>query len=324
MGRWSQILKKPVFNKELFFYEKSHYLRNGISLTEVLKLSENPQEIALSLMLQKGQALSKAMESMNCFKSRELHLIALAEETGDLAGVFERISQTLKEERVLKEKIIGILIYPALLLLATGLFFIGALYFILPPLKEMLGALEVENTLLTVLYDFQRKVPMSVLSAGILSGGYLIVKVMQRKAVLRYLVFGKKSSAHEEMVFINDLYLLLKGGVDLMEAFHLLETEGRSCHTLRAGIEQGKTLTESMKEGGYSKLLLRYLQISEETGNMEESLHSYLVVRKTYFEEYLRRRTALLEPLSIFFLGVLLFVLSLTVMMPMMDAYEKL
>lgn len=113
MENWRPIRKKPNFNKELFFYEKSHYLKNGISLTEVLKLSENPQEAALSEQLLVGWSLSEAMGTLNLFKTREIHLVKLAEETGDLAGAFERIAQSLKEERMFKEKIIGILIYPA-------------------------------------------------------------------------------------------------------------------------------------------------------------------------------------------------------------------
>lgn len=324
MENWRQILKKPYFNKELFFYEKSHYLRNGISLTEILKLSENPQEAALSDQLLVGWSLSDAMATMNLFKIREIYLIRLAEETGDLAGAFERISQSLKEERLFREKIIGILIYPALLLAATVVFFIGALYYILPPLKEMLSTLEVDNMLLSSLYKFQLSIPMPVLSTALFILIYASVKVLQRKKVFRYLVFGKKWVEHEEMTFINELYLLLKGGVDLMEALHLLEEGGSSCVKLREGIQEGKSLTESLQQGEYSKLLVRYVQISEETGNLEESLQSYLLVRKTFFEEYLRRRTALLEPLSIFILGALLFLLSMAVMMPMMDAYEKL
>lgn len=324
MENWRPIRKKPNFNKELFFYEKSHYLKNGISLTEVLKLSENPQEEALSEQLLVGWSLSEAMGTLNLFKTREIHLVKLAEETGDLAGAFERIAQSLKEERMFKEKIIGILIYPALLLVATVVFFIGALYYILPPLKEMLSTLEVENMLLSSLYMFHLSVPMPVLSAASLILIYVAVKVLQRKKVLRYLVFGKKWVEHEEMTFINELYLLLKGGIDLMEALHLLDEGGRSCLKIREAIKEGKSLTESLQEGGYSKLLVRYVQISEETGNLEESLQAYLLVRKTFFEEYLRRRTALLEPLSIFVLGALLFLLSMAVMMPMMDAYEKL
>ncbi|WP_313119991.1 type II secretion system F family protein, partial [Proteiniclasticum ruminis] len=213
MENWRQILKKPYFNKELFFYEKSHYLRNGISLTEILKLSENPQEAALSDQLLVGWSLSDAMATMNLFKIREIHLIRLAEETGDLAGAFERISQSLKEERLFREKIIGILIYPALLLAATVVFFIGALYYILPPLKEMLSTLEVDNMLLSSLYKFQLSIPMPVLSTALFILIYASVKVLQRKKVFRYLVFGKKWVEHEEMTFINELYLLLKGGV---------------------------------------------------------------------------------------------------------------
>lgn len=324
MASLKRIQKRSAFNKELFFFEKSSYLKNGISLIETLRLSESPEEKLLAGYLQDGHTLCEAMTTMDLFKERELHLIHLAEETGDLADTFDRIAQILKEERVLKEKVIGILIYPTLLLLATVVFFIGALYYILPPLKEMLSTLEVENKVLSVLYEFQLMIPMSVVVAVFFILSFLMFKFLQHKKIFRFLVFGKMTEEHEEMLFINELYLLLKGGVNLLEAFQLLETEERSCDILMEGIKEGKTLTESMRDGGYSKLLLRYLQISEETGNMEESLQAYLLVRKTYFEEYLKRRTALLEPLSIFVLGIVLFVLSLTVMMPMMDAYEKL
>lgn len=319
-----RIRKEPPFNREQFFYEKSHYLHHGISFIEILSLSDSLVERKLSEEIQNGVSLSEAMKGLGLFLDKEIHMISLAEETGDLSGVFSRISTALLEERKLKEKILGILIYPLLLLAATAVFFLGALYFILPSLYEMLQGLDVHHGVLFFFYTMQQTIPLPILAGIFILGGYNLLVLLKKKRYLNRWIFGRKLYEYEEMKFVDALYLLLKAGIDLMEAFHLLAEEGYSCTGIAEGIREGVSLSESFQNVGSTSLLVRYLKVSEETGNMEESLFAYLLLRKAYFEEYMKRRTALLEPISVFVLGCILFLMSLLLLMPMLDAYENL
>lgn len=317
-------ISKEKFSKEKFFYEKGNYLRNGISLTEALVISEDKTDLKLREMILDGLRLCDAMKSLNVFKDRELSLIRLAEETGDIAGTFESIHITLKDERELKEKIMTVLLYPLLLLVSAVIFFLAAVYYIVPPLHTMLMGLGTENKILAVIYEIGRKIPfgfMSLILILIVSCG--ILNLRDKEKLFR-LVLGKNMKKYQELRFIDELQLLSGGGLDLLECFKLLEGEGYPCHGLAERIIEGTGFKEAFREEGYSSLLVGYLTIAEETGDYHVAFQSYIKLQKVYFRDFLKKRTAMIEPLSIVIMGAVVFMVSFLIMIPMLDAYENL
>lgn len=315
--------KGNAYQKEVFFHEKSHYLHYGMNFTELLILSDREEDQRLRENLLEGKPLSEAMESLGCFSKKELTLIKFSEETGHVAEAFDTLYESLKGAREFREKILGLLLYPLILLFATLVFFFFALYFIIPPMDEMLGAMGQQHSLLRGLNHFQAQVPMPYIAIITLMSGYVVYKKMNRQKLV-HIIFGKQYKNYEEMHTMESLYLLLHGGINILEALEILLAEGYEVAYLLDGIKEGASLSFLLEKKEASSLLLQYLRLAEETGNLEEGLFSYLLVQKAFFKELLRKKTALLEPMAIAIMGVLVFLLSMLLTLPMLDAYESL
>jgi len=315
--------KGKHFQKEVFFHEKSHYLKYGMNFTELLLLSDREEDQRLRQSLLAGKPLSEAMEDLECFSKKELTLIKFSEETGHVAEAFDTLYQSLKGAREFREKILGLLLYPLILLFATMVFFFFALYFIIPPMDEMLGAMGQHQTVLRGLNDFQAQIPMPYFVMIFIIGIYMVYKRMNPQSVLP-IIFGKQYKNYEEMQSMESLHLLLRGGINILEALEILLAEGYEVRYLVEGVKEGESLSLLLEQREASSLLLQYLRLAEETGDLEEGLFSYLLVQKAFFKEFLRKKTALLEPTAIAIMGVLVFLLSMLLTLPMLNAYESL
>jgi len=320
----SVIHKNIKFRSEKFFYEKGNYLQNGIALTEALLLSDDDVDKRLRENIINGMRLSEAMKSLELFSNREISLIKLAEETGDLAGAFQSIYVSLKEQRELNSKIMTVLIYPMILLGTAYIFLVSAIYYIVPPLHEMLKELGTENTFLKYINYIHLNIPIEVLLILTASLIFFLAKTYKRKDKIFRLVLGSKTTRYEEMIFIEELTLLSIGGLDLIEIFRILMEEGYPCEILLSSIEDGVGLKDAFQNEGYSPGLLSYLTMAEETGNYTDAFQSYVKLQKVYFKDYLKRKTALIEPAAIIIMGVLVFVVAYIIMIPMLGAYENL
>ena len=312
------------FRKEKFFYEKGNYLSNGISLTEALLISEDSTDLKLRELILDGHRLYDAMKALDVFKERELSLVRLAEETGDISGTFESIHITLRDERELNEKIMTVLLYPILLLSSALVFFVASVYYIVPPLHTMLMGLGTENMVLAFIYEISLRIPFGIMSFVFILLIFFGVMQLKEKEKLFRLVLGKSMKKYRELRFIDELQLLSGGGLDLLECFKLLEEEGYPCSGLAERIREGTGFKEAFRKEGYSQLLVGYLTMAEETGDYHVAFQSYIKLQKVYFRDFLKKRTAMIEPLSILVMGFVVFLVSFIIMIPMLDAYENL
>ena len=138
------------------------------------------------------------------------------------------------------------------------------------------------------------------------------------------MVLGGKNKLFKELQFIEQFHTLNQGGMNLISIFDVLSKEGYDTLSLKTSIEEGLTLEDAFNKEHYSKLLLRYLNLSGETGNYDEALESYLAIQRLYFKDLLKKKTALIEPISILIMGFMVFLVSFLIMMPLLSAYETL
>ena len=315
---------KEKLSKEKFFYEKAIYLGNGINLTEALEISENAEDLMLREKLLRGEKLSEAMGQMNLFNNRELSLVRLSEETGNMGDTFKNLYEAIREERELNSKIRTVLIYPLVLLFTAMVFLVAAVYFICPPLNDMLLSMNTENGILKSITYLSQVVPFSLACMLLLLLMLLLVRVLLKKELIFRLVLGKKKNRFLEMRFLEEFKYLIEGGMDVVSTLDLLVKEGYEDRRIKGDVLEGKLLSEAFKSAGFSKVLISYLRVAEETGDYIEALKSYLVVEKLYFQGLLKKKTAMIEPMAILIMGTVVFLVAFIVMIPMLDAYENI
>lgn len=335
MAFWKKILdikksrlrlmtKKIPFTKEKFFYEKASYLKNGMSMLDALDITGEASDDLIKAGLLAGQDLSFAMEGTGLFQGREIGLIRLSEETGDLHGSFLKLYTQAKEDRELKQKMMTLLLYPLLLLSSALLFLLVAVYFIAPPISEMLNSLNVTSPLLATISRFSQVVPFPVLLLLFFILFRLGIKRGLKEDKFNRWILGGKRKLFIEMQFMEQFQTLNQGGMNVIHIFDVLGLEGYETQSLKISIEEGMSLEQAFGKDHYSPLLLRYFKLAGETGNYEEAIDSYLAVQKLYFKDLLQKKTALIEPVSILIMGVIVFFVSFLIMMPLLSAYETL
>jgi type II secretory pathway component PulF len=91
-----------------------------------------------------------------------------------------------------------------------------------------------------------------------------------------------------------------------------------------ARLTKGEGLSDAFRKEGFSELLLSYIHMAEQTGDLPSALDSYVANRRTWFEDYLKRKTALVEPIAVILMGLAVLASASVILLPMLDAYEAL
>lgn len=308
-------------NQEHFFYELAVYTKNGMPLTDALQLLKGPQSAGILVSLMAGASLSEAFHKVGVFQEREIRLLRLAEETGALVQVFQDLHHVRKEQRELGGKIRSILMYPLFLLVSTVLFLVLALYFVVPPLHDMMQGMGADGAMLRVAERIRLMVPLEVMAGGTLLLVLLGAGLVKKDVLVYRLVLGRHQRTHWEMELSMELAQLLKGGMDLLDALGTLPDGSALGRHLVQGISEGMPLKVLFQEMGFSSMFLSYVAMAEETGDLCGALTAYAGLARNALLEVLRRRTAAIEPLSLLFMGVIVFWAAYALIMPMLDAY---
>ncbi len=278
----------------------------------------------LARQLQGGASLTDSFEGCGAFTRREVSIIRLSEETGTIGAAFRGLYEDLKEERELSGKIRTVLIYPGILISATIIFLFCAAYYLVPPIHDMISGISGRNTVLETVMAFTSVVPARVSGALCLLVMAVAFRYLMDREKMFAIVLGRKKAQYDEMMFIKEFNKLISGGMDVLKAAELLDDGVFRGQGLMERLISGEGLEAAFREEGFSGLLLSYIHMAEQTGDLPAALGSYVANRRSWFEDYLKRKTALVEPLAVIIMGLAVFASASVILLPMLDAYEAL
>lgn len=327
MWKWNPMTtskRERRFDKERFFYEYSIYLENGISLTEALRLSGNKTDGVLRDILLEGVNLSEAFRRLEVFNEREIGIIRLSEETGTIGKTFRELHDDLRETRELSNRIRTVLIYPGILFVTSILFLYAAVYFIIPPLYELVRSVSGGSLTMGFIAGIGEKVPYQAGAGAAFLLCFFTVKALFSRELVVSLVLGSRKMRYQEYLFIKEFHKLLSGGMDIFRSLGFLTGQEFRGEGLKRRIGEGENLMTAFRGEGFSEILVSYVRMAEETGDMLSALESYTSLQKSYFDDYLKRKTALFEPVAIVLMGLLVLGVAAAVLLPMLDAYEAI
>ena len=315
---------------EFFTSELALLLRSGLNIDRGLQLlAQNAQsEVfrqfakAVYERLKRGEMLSDILKDYDVFSTLYIGLVKIAEETGELSAVFEKLSQEIKYQLELRAKVMQALTYPAVILFVC----IGALLFIFNFVVPNMSSLFSEQPdlpgytrALLGLSNFMIHYQWYLIIAVTL-GLYSLWHQRQHPKVQELIVFCKvrvplvNSAAMllEQVRFNSALATMLSTGVSIDKALQLaintltvptLQTEVRQALT---GIKKGQGLADSLRQTRlYPPYFASLLAIGEESGELDRAFQEISDRSRTAFYQWVTRFTTLLEPLLILFMGAI-------------------
>jgi type II secretory pathway component PulF len=292
----------------------------------------------LQEQVETGSPLSVAMaEHPNIFDKTFRAIIAAGESAGRTADAFERLASMTKQQQQIKVKVIGALIYPALLMtMAVGVVAVLT-FFVLPRFDDLYTALDTELPWLTQLmldtsgWAMSHKV-MVMLGALVMTTlpallwrwpGFKarldasLIRIPLVGVLARQIILGK---------IIRVWGTLVESNVPLLEGLEL----SRNVTNNKAYLAMMDDLIVAVSEGNsigdvltdqplVPATLSSVIATGEQSGRMSESLMFLAGHLDEENEQSLTTLTRLVEPIILILMGLVVGVVAISLFLPLFD-----
>jgi type IV pilus assembly protein PilC len=281
-----------------------------------------------------GESLSAAFEAQGGFPVMFTTTLLAGERSGNLQEVLERYVSFQRVSLTFRKKLIGSLIYPAVLLsLVFGLmFFMFAV--VVPQFAVLYDEMGSKLPAMTLdLLAFGKFLNHNMLwivlaFAGIGYGAHrFAITERGRDFVDNFRiglpVFGKIWLKYQVALFSRTLSTLLTGGLSLVPS---LETAARSISSRRVSkavmtsittVREGKSLADALIQTKiFPDLAAEMITVGEQTGALPQMLNSVAEFFEEDVETALTASLALIEPAILLVMGVVVVFILISLYMP--------
>ncbi len=321
-------------------------LKAGVSLVEALsamvdQVEKEKLKRILSDVKQRvneGSSLGDALgQHVKVFGPLFVNMIRAGESSGALDSVLLRLAEFTEGQARLKQKIVGTMIYPAIMLVIGGGVLIMLMTVVVPKVTKIFDDMKVNlpwtTKLLIASSNFLQNYWFVVVPVFI--GGVFVFyrwtgsekgKPVWDKAVLKIPVFGPLVRQLSVARFSRTLATLLKSGVPLLNALDIVKnvitnsTMSAVVDTARDAIREGESIANPLKKSGeFPPLVYHMVGIGERSGQLEDMLLNVAESYESSVNVRIGALTALLEPMMIVLMGAVIAFVAFSILMPILQ-----
>ncbi len=321
-------------------------LKAGVSLVEALaamvdQVEKEKLKRILSDVKQRvneGSSLGDALNThVKVFGPLFVNMIRAGESSGALDAVLLRLAEFTEGQARLRQKIVGTMIYPAIMLVIGGGVLIMLMTVVVPKVTKIFDDMKVNlpwtTKLLIATSNFLQDywyfvVPVFVLGSFLLFRwtGSEKGKPVWDRIVLKVPVFGPLVRQLSVARFSRTLATLLKSGVPLLSALDIVKnvitnsTMSAVVDTARDAIREGESIANPLKKSGeFPPLVYHMVGIGERSGQLEDMLLNVAESYESSVNVRIGALTALLEPMMIVLMGAVIAFVAFSILMPILQ-----
>ncbi len=296
-----------------------------------------------------GATLSDAMGKYpKAFNKLYTKMIAAGEVGGVLDLILQRLAEFMEKAAKLKRRIIGALIYPAVVITVAAVIVLGIMYFIVPKFEEIFDDFDTDMPPLTLFligfskflggrqYDGQLPGILWVLLSPIAI--FMLFKLIRKShagkaatdwTLLKLPVVGSLAAKATIAKFTRTLGTLITAGVPILDAItitgettgnHVYETALRKVHD---SVRQGESFAEPLRQAKVTDtIVVNMIDVGEETGDLDKML---LKIADNFDEEVdvaVGSLVSLLEPIMIVVLGGIVGFIVVALFLPLVKLMQ--
>jgi type IV pilus assembly protein PilC len=327
-------------DKILFFKELAYLLGGGVSFMQALELiwdtSTNYaiKEIAktISSFIHQGKSLSYALNRLpDYFDQGDYSIVKAGEASGNLPQVLTSLAQEYVYSKDIKDKYIGALIYPTMLIIIAIVAVFGLFLLVLPNIFSIASSFTglklpwITQTLrdITLFFQNQRKLLLGILVGVSLVGWVFFSSDAGKKSRFQILLniplVGKMTKYFYLVRRCRYMKLLLNSGLSYVQTFKLLrDILGIPAYQdmisrVLDGLTKGDTIYNSLKDE--TNLIPAdvsvMIKVGEETANLSNSLDNVLHMYESDLNNLISRLAKVIEPIMLIFVGGIIVVIAL-------------
>jgi type IV pilus assembly protein PilC len=323
----------------------------GLPLVQCLDILGTQEEdknfarviLATRTDVESGASLADAMKKHpKAFDALFTNMIAAGEAGGILDTILKRLATYIEKAVKLKSQVKSAMIYPIAVIVIAALVVGAILWKVIPTFANLFAGLGAQLPLPTRIViaasnGLVRFMPFVVvgIGAGIFAfrayygtpGGRKVVDSIILKMPVLGLLMRKIAVAR----FCRTLSTLLASGVSILEALDITaRTAGNAVVEeailkTRKSIEGGETIAQPLKETKvFPAMVVQMIGVGEATGALDTMLGKIAEFYEEEVDVAVAGLLTLLEPIMIFFLGIVVGGIVIAMYLPIFDLISKL
>ncbi|MFQ5462346.1 MAG: type II secretion system F family protein [Phycisphaerae bacterium] len=336
----------PVKTLALFTRQMAMLMNSGstlvpaiASIRKQMTKSQHAEVLErLTADLEEGTPLTDALRQFpRIFDPVFCAIIAAGEASGTLAEMFERLSSIVQQRRAIRNKIIGALTYPALLVVMSSTILMILLFFVLPRFNQMFVQLGVDTPtptkLLLGLGVFLRESwPFLLAGIAVLGGGVAAIVSSDRgrqwlsNIQLAIPVFGPLRSRLIQGQVFRTMGTLLGARVSFLDTLELTRNATRNNRfqdlfdRLEDAVTSGGEPSSAFEASGLIQpYICQAVRTGEQSGNLGSALSYCADILDETNSELINTTMRLLEPAILIGMGFVVGGVAISLFLPLFD-----
>jgi type IV pilus assembly protein PilC len=342
-------VKPRIAGREFLFFnqEFSALLRAGLPiLTSLDILIDRRKNLVFKKTLMDirervkgGESLSEAFAAQgDLFPKLYAASLASGERSGELPNVLKRYIAYTRSIMTIQKKVVGALIYPAILVCVSVVIVVIMLFKVIPAfatLFETLGTtLPWQTEMLVGVATFLQSMWQPIL--GLTVGGVVLFLMWKRspagrigfdRMMMRLPLVGGVIKDYAQNRFTRTLSTLLAGGIPLVTSLELAARAvgnyvfEKELLSVTVRVREGQALWDSLERTGYiSEMAVEMVKVGESTGSLVEMLDNASEFSEEEIDYRLSKMVTMIEPLMLVFMAVVVTGMILAIYMPLFQA----
>ena len=289
-----------------------------------------------------GQFLSDGLaRHQRLFGDFFVNVVHVGEISGSLADNLEYLAESLQKRKELESKVKGAMVYPFIILAATGGITAALTFFIFPKILPIFKSLRVDLPLITKIFI---KISTFMIAHGVtvfigafvvLIGAWLLLRIQAmryiwHRVILMLPVVGTMVQNFNMVSFVRALALLLKSGVKIVQALDITASSSanlvykQSLKVMAKSVGRGDHMSKHLVDHPrlFPAVFAEMIAVGEETGKLTDT-GSYLA---NYYESELDASTKslsnVLEPLLLVTMGFIVGFVALAIILPIYEVSQ--
>ena len=338
-------------NLAVFTRQFSVMIDAGLPLVQCLEILGTQEEdknfasviLATRTDVESGASLADAMKKHpKAFDPLFTNMIAAGEAGGILDTILKRLATYIEKAVKLRGQVKSAMIYPIAVIVIAVLVVGVILWKVIPTFASLFSGLGAELPLPTRIViaasnGLVRFMPFVLVGIGAAVFGFRAYynSTNGRRVIdaitLKLPVLGQLMRKIAVARFCRTLSTLLASGVSILEALDITaRTAGNAIieeaiMTTRKSIERGETIAAPLKETNvFPSMVVQMISVGEATGALDTMLGKIAEFYEEEVDTAVAGLLTLLEPIMIFFLGVVVGGIVIAMYMPIFDLISKL
>lgn len=327
-----------ISKEELSFFanQLSFISLSGIHITwgllNIKKHSSRRFAKIIGNIIFKIESGMKFHESLEGFPDFFVHMVKAGEEASNFQEIFTNLASHYEKEALREKEIMSLLIYPIFIVLALVLVIVITIMFLIPTFivffEEQGADLPFMTEFLINAAEFLSS-PIFLVIFILSFIAFIVFKNLNLFDIIIFKFFRKQLEITYSKILANSLQIMLNSGVGILEALEISKNMHKNnlykqkISYMYTEIEKGVSIASAALNADiFHYTLIGMMTVGETSGSLAESLSKCALFLEKEERQNIERTKKIIEPVLTIVIGIILFFIMLSLMLPAFTLME--